>query len=75
MNGSNVFEDGGNDKANRYHWKGTTGWSPLEVMLTSNNTTSSWFVEWDVDDGTNSPILLETSIIEVSCPVLTKLFL
>jgi hypothetical protein len=75
MNGSNVFKDGGDNKANQYHWKGTAGWSPLEIVLTSNDTTSSWPIEWDVDNGTNGPILLETSIIEVSCPVLMELFL
>jgi hypothetical protein len=75
MNGSDVFKDGGDDKANWYHWKGTASWSPLKIMLTSDNTTSSWSIKGDVDDGADRPILLETSIIEVSCLVLTKLFL
>jgi hypothetical protein len=74
MNGNDVFENGSDNKANKYHWKSTAGWSPLEVMLTSNNAASSWSVEWDVDDRADRPILLETSIIEVSCSVLTKLF-
>jgi hypothetical protein len=74
MNGNDVFENGGDNKANRYHWKSAAGWSPLEIMLTGNDAASSWSVEWDVDNRTDRPILLETSIIEVSCPVLTKLF-
>jgi hypothetical protein len=75
VNGSDVLEDGGNDKTNRYHRKGTAGWSPLEIVLTSDDTASSWSVEWDVDDRADRPILLEASIIEVSRSVLTKLFL
>jgi hypothetical protein len=75
MDASDILEDGGDDKANRYHWKCTPGWSPLKIMLTSNGTTSSWSIKRDVDDGANHPILLKTSIIEVSGSVLTKLFL
>jgi hypothetical protein len=74
MNGSDVFENGGDNKANRYHWKSAAGWSPLEIMLTSNNTASSWSVKWDVDNRGDRPILLETSIVEVSRSILTELF-
>jgi hypothetical protein len=70
-----MFKDGGDDKTNRYHWKGTPGWSPLEIMLTGNDTASSWSVEWDVDDRADRSILFEASIIEISRSVLTKLFL
>jgi hypothetical protein len=45
-----VLEDGSDDKANRYYWKGASSRAPLEVMLTSDNTTSSWSIEWDVDN-------------------------
>jgi hypothetical protein len=74
MNGNDVFENGSNNKANRYHWKSAAGWSPLEIMLTSNDAASSWSVEWNVDNRADRPILLETSINEISCSVLTELF-
>jgi hypothetical protein len=75
MNGGDVFKDGGDDKANWYHWESTACWSPLKIMLTGNDTASSWSVEWDVDDRADRSILFEASIIEISRSVLTKLFL
>jgi hypothetical protein len=50
MNGRDVFEDGGDNKANRYHWESAAGWSPLEIVLTSDNTASSWSVEGNMDN-------------------------
>jgi hypothetical protein len=50
MNGSDVLEDGGDDKANRYHWKSASGWPPLEIMLTGDDTASSLSIKRDVDN-------------------------
>jgi hypothetical protein len=75
VNGSDVLKDRGNDKANRNHREGTASLSPLKIMLTSDNTASSWSINGDMDNRTNRPILLEASIIEVSGAVLTELFL
>jgi hypothetical protein len=50
VNGSNVFEDGGDDKTNRYHWKSASGWPSLKIMLTGNDATSSWLIKRDVDN-------------------------
>jgi hypothetical protein len=74
MNRNDMFENGSDDKANGYHWKSASGWSPLKIMLTGDDAASSWSVEWNMDNRADCPILLETSIIEVSCSVLMKLF-
>jgi hypothetical protein len=50
MNGSDVLEDRGDDKANRYHWKCTPCWSPLKIMLTGNDAASSWSIKWNADN-------------------------
>jgi hypothetical protein len=75
MDRCDVLEDWGDNETDGYHWESTSSWSPLKVMLTGDYTTSSWLVKWNVDNWTNSPILLKASIVEVSGAVLVKLFL